>query len=81
MAANPPSSDGNGGLLRPSERMSEPVTHGLPSGPGGGPEVLGPMTPTLADNLESIARDTNDPAMARLADLARTLGGNRQAST
>lgn len=26
---------------RPTERPGEPVTHGLPSGPGGGPEVLG----------------------------------------
>src|SRR5690242_6908610 len=27
---------------RPTERPDEPVTHGLPSGPGGGPEVLAP---------------------------------------
>lgn len=29
-----------GPLDRPSERPNEPVTHGLPMGPGGGPEVL-----------------------------------------
>lgn len=28
-------------LMRPTERPDEPVTHGLPSGPGGGPEALG----------------------------------------
>lgn len=27
-------------LDRPTERPNEPVTHGLPSGPGGGPETL-----------------------------------------
>ena len=27
-------------LMRPTERPNEPVTHGLPSGPGGGPETL-----------------------------------------
>jgi hypothetical protein len=31
---------------RPTERPQEPLTHGLPSGPGGGPEVLGGMAPT-----------------------------------
>src|ERR1017187_9642011 len=30
----------NGPLTRPTERPNEPVTHGLPMGPGGGPEVL-----------------------------------------
>jgi hypothetical protein len=30
----------NGPLTRPTERPGEPVTHGLPMGPGGGPESL-----------------------------------------
>lgn len=30
----------NGPLTRPTERPNEPVTHGLPMGPGGGPEAL-----------------------------------------
>lgn len=30
----------NGPLTRPSERPNEPVTHGLPVGPGAGPEAL-----------------------------------------
>lgn len=29
-----------GAFSRPTERPNEPVTHGLPVGPGGGPEVL-----------------------------------------
>lgn len=29
-----------GALDRPTERPGEPVTHGLPNGPGGGPQVL-----------------------------------------
>ena len=29
-----------GPLTRPTERPNEPVTHGLPVGPGGGPEAL-----------------------------------------
>jgi hypothetical protein len=32
---------GLGPLTRPTERPGEPITHGLASGPGGGPEVLG----------------------------------------
>jgi hypothetical protein len=31
---------GNGPLTRPTERPNEPVTHGLPMGPGAGPEAL-----------------------------------------
>ena len=30
----------NGPLTRPTERPNEPVTHGLPMGPGAGPEAL-----------------------------------------
>ena len=30
----------NGPLSRPTDRPNEPVTHGLPMGPGGGPEAL-----------------------------------------
>lgn len=42
-----------GPLSRPTERPGEPVTAGLPTGPGPGPEVLGmgsqPFDPTQAD--------------------------------
>jgi hypothetical protein len=29
-----------GAFNRPTERPNEPITHGLPNGPGGGPEVM-----------------------------------------
>src|ERR1035437_7628277 len=38
-----------GPLSRPTERPNEPVTHGLPMGPGGGPETL--------DGIGGAARD------------------------
>lgn len=31
---------GSLGTFAPSQRPNEPITHGLPTGPGGGPEVL-----------------------------------------
>lgn len=69
----PPSSPG---LLGPSQRPQEPVTAGLPSGPGPGPEVVGPPpVPTLADRMDAIAQANGDPQLAQLAQLARTLGG------
>ena len=37
---NAPTPGGHGPIDRPTERPNEPVTHGLPVGPGGGPEVL-----------------------------------------
>ena len=33
----------------PTMRPAEPVTTGLPVGPGGGPEALGPMPPSPMD--------------------------------
>lgn len=39
-------------LSRPSNRPSEPGTHGLSSGPGGGPEVLPPQPPV--DDKEAV---------------------------
>lgn len=38
-----------GDFTRPTERPGEPVTHGLPTGPGGGPEVLGPTAQAPMD--------------------------------
>lgn len=67
----------NGGLLAPTNRPGEPVTHGLASGPGAGPEILGgPAGISLADQLQAMARSTNDPKMAALAELARVYGGS-----
>ena len=37
---NAPQPGSHGPIDRPTERPNEPVTHGLPVGPGGGPEAL-----------------------------------------
>src|SRR5574343_29506 len=76
LAMTPPS----GSVLGETARPDEPLTHGLPSGPGGGPEVLGmpranKPTPT-ADAFEALARNNaNNPVLARLAAEARMRGG------
>lgn len=69
---------GGPGLLGPSQRPTEPVTHGLPSGPGGGPEVLAGSTGSgLADVLSRIAEATGDPRTYDIAERARLLSGGR----
>ena len=75
---------GAGALSRPTERPNEPVTHGLPMGPGGGPEVLDGIggaaregaveQGTLSHLLTSIA--ANPGATSAIKDLAaRAQGG------
>jgi hypothetical protein len=74
----------NGPLTRPTERPNEPVTHGLPMGPGGGPEVLDGIGAaaregaveqgTLSHLLTSIAASPG--ATSAIKDLAaRAQGG------
>lgn len=43
----------------PTERPGEPITHGLPVGPGGGPEVLnlGGRPNSFSETLTSLAQD------------------------
>lgn len=62
---------GVGALVRPSGRPGEPVTAGLSSGPGPGPEVLGLRTgnPT-GMTMRNIARLSGDSYLADLADRA-----------
>lgn len=61
-----------GGLLgMPSERPSEPVTAGLSTGAGPGPEAIrpevkGPVTTTL----ERLAASSGDPVIAAMAATA-----------
>lgn len=38
-------------LYRPTERPNEPVTHGLPTGPGAGPEALPIQSNAMTDPL------------------------------
>ena len=40
-------------LFAPSERPNEPITHGIASGPGAGPEVLG-MRPMVQEKLSDV---------------------------
>lgn len=60
-------------LLGASQRPDEPVTAGLPGGPGAGPEALQMqigMTP-LARTLQRLSIDTGNPMFSRLAERAR----------
>ena len=64
----------SGGLTGPTMRPGEPVTAGLPSGAGPGPEVLATHEPGVADVYRRLAIATGDPDMALLADLAAGYG-------
>lgn len=58
---------GAGGLLRaPDDRPTVPVTDGLPTGPGRGPEALQRST-QLGNTLRRLAMQTNDPVFSELA--------------
>lgn len=76
MAPSPLPAPGSVPLVRPSERPNEPFTHGLPVGPGAGPEALeGAPTQSMADQLKMLAAgpDGSDN-IGHLAALADTLG-------
>lgn len=55
-ASRSPEQGGGGGLLAPSARPAEPVTHGLPIGPGAGPEAVGGIgAPSSGPNDQILA--------------------------
>lgn len=61
-----------GALNSPTEMPHQPVTHGSPSGPGGGPEVLGPTpAPNIAQTIAQIAQASGNPDIAALAARAQ----------
>lgn len=63
-------------LTRPTERPGEPVTHGLPIGAGGGPEVLGLPPDNVGQLLDQLTRQPfASPAIQALASYVR--GGGR----
>ncbi len=66
LAANNPN------LLSGSQIPDEPVTTGLPTGPGGGPETLslGRNTTPIARTLRQLSASTGNPKWARIADRA-----------
>ena len=79
----PPSAAGAGGALppppdlyRPTERPGEPVTHGLPTGAGAGPEAL-PIQQTAATDPVAIqirAMFAANPQNQELANMVAELG-------
>ncbi len=61
-------------LLAPTQRPDEPVTAGLTTGPGPGPEVLfGPST-KASDTFAYLAEQTGDSYFLQLAELSRRQG-------
>lgn len=56
-------------LNAPSKRPHEPIQHGLASGPGGGPEVLG-HSDTTAGQLQQLAQSTGNPTLLAMAQRA-----------
>jgi len=54
-------------LNAPTNRPYEPITHGLPIGPGGGPEVLNTPTNSTSMQLRQLAAQTGDTTMSDLA--------------
>lgn len=68
-----------GAFTRPTERPGEPIQHGLPMGPGGGPEVLGggagdPNNPALIQLRALYAKFPNQELADLLTDMS-TKGG------
>lgn len=73
MQTGPPPPD----LYRPTELPNEPVTHGLPTGPGAGPEALPIQSTAMGDptaiQIRAMLRadPTNQELANLVADLAR----------
>jgi hypothetical protein len=65
-----PPPGGMGPFNRPTERPSEPITHGLPSGAGGGPEILGMTTRNdpVTLQLRALYQQYPIPELAELLD-------------
>lgn len=72
LGASPPPA---GGLLRPTERPHEPLTAGLSTGDGPGPEMLDHTPNPVVDTLARVATLTGDPTLAAIADRARAMAG------
>ena len=70
-AAVPFPGSGQGILEQPTQRPTEPIQTGLPTGPGAGPEILHPaLQSPVAAVLNAIANATGDRDIANLAGLA-----------
>lgn len=61
--------------LEPTNRPNEPVTTGLPFGPGAGPEAIAPNYASFGDSLRTAAGSGSATALSlMLADSAKSLG-------
>jgi hypothetical protein len=78
VAPNPVQPGQFGPLDRPTDRPDEPITAGMPFGPGAGPEALtaGPvvMGRSLSSVIADAASSSGSPELAQLAQRARALG-------
>lgn len=54
-------------LNAPTDRPYEPITHGLPIGPGAGPEVMQQAGGTTAQRMRQLANSTGDTTLADVA--------------
>lgn len=74
MPAGPVPGD-HGPFNRPTDMPQQPVTTGLPFGPGPGPEALGmPQRPKVSQTIAQIASMSNDPELLALAQRAQAQG-------
>ena len=76
--ATAPPEPGTLGSLLPTQRPGEPLTHGLPSGPGGGPEVL--QRPFMFDPLAQAVAQLNTLPVAHQTPMTRALSAALTAS-
>lgn len=70
------SPDPSGSLADPSARPDEPITAGLPVGPGPGPEAVRAENPASVASFFALAAEVfgNDPLMAAMAQRAKRRG-------
>jgi hypothetical protein len=63
-------------LSDPTQRPMEPLTHGLPVGPGAGPEAIGPTPQSPISAILGALADGPyaTPALENLASYAKNLG-------
>lgn len=67
-------------LYAPTERPQEPITSGIPLGPGPGPEVLGAPNPMSADDMAFRANMMDYlPVLSYVSSLPNTSPETRQA--
>jgi hypothetical protein len=62
------------GLNAPTQRPFEPITQGLPMGPGAGPEVLRRNAPRQSEKLRQLAAQTGDNSIADMASRLEKYG-------